>query len=164
MGRRTLRCLCQMQFLRLKKNCDELVSIVNDGRFSLATKDMQSNIDKLTKHALQNPVTDVQQWADAHRHLPLSQEHPLCWLLWLQRGVSFIHAMASLINNDHMPVSSAAVQAYQKTLKEHHAFLIQKAAQMMMSSADNNMEADWVRVESVSFDCMRQLTQLTREL
>ncbi|KAI8987583.1 glycolipid transfer protein domain-containing protein [Mycotypha africana] len=113
------------QFLEATDGLIKMFDLFGSAAFSVVQNDMRNNVKKIRTRFMENPVEydtlEKLMAKEAHLKKRTATEA----LLWLKRGLEFTsQSLLHSLQNPNDELKTSFSQAYEKTLKPHHNFLL----------------------------------------
>lgn len=140
----------EMEYLKLNKSAQALTTELKKHGLGTLAQDMDSNLFKLSQYSIKNMGTDLNDMVQKFKPLPLDQEHPYCWLVWLARGCHFMFRSCQLNEQTSLLPSQAIKKAYEETLYNHHSMIaagVSKASFVLLQQTLDGSTIDWSNIK-----------------
>lgn len=128
-------------FLEAASGLKSFVSILGPTLFSPVIKDMQGNIDRLSKCASSHESVTSLVKAGIDENDAVYKYEPVLALLWLTRAIQFIAAFLTLLLQDYNSgtkkdnLKQYFQMAYEMSLQKYHSWFTRKIVSCILASA-----------------------------
>ncbi|KXL47701.1 hypothetical protein M433DRAFT_3157 [Acidomyces richmondensis BFW] len=129
------RAIATTEFLEAAETVAGLFDVLGSVAFSPVKKDMTGNIKKIRDRQLEAPL-ESETLQDLCRNELKAKKHTATeGLLWLNRGLDFTaQALRRNLTNPDEELSASFREAYTRTLKPHHSFVVKPIFSAAMSA------------------------------